>query len=268
MSEENKMDFSFEGILNRLKSALKDEVNKLEGGFCMDNIQAVAEEMARICEMEVSSIPDHVLLDTAEGEYLDRKALDYNETRLEGETDDAFRARIFQKIQNPLTSGNKNHYIYWAKSVPNIGDAKCIPCWNGPGTVKVIVISAQKDVPGEEDLQAVREYIEENRPVGAAVTVAAASPVLINIDVVISMESGFGFEAAKTSIGQYIQEYLNEIAFQEEAPLSYFRIGDRIFNAPGVKDIVSYRINGGTSSIQAQVGEFFKLQEVTVHEAE
>ncbi len=31
--------------------------------------------------MEVQPIPDHVLLDTAEGEYLDRKALDYNETR-------------------------------------------------------------------------------------------------------------------------------------------------------------------------------------------
>lgn len=268
MSRESELDFSFEGILTRLKAALKDDVNKVEGGFCMDNIQAVAEEMARIVRMEVATIPDHVLLDTAEGEYLDRKALDYNEVRLEGETDDAFRARIFQKIQNPLTSGNKNHYIYWAKSVTNIGDAKCIPCWNGPGTVKVIVISLQKDVPGEEDLQAVRDYIEENRPVGAAVTVVAATPILVSIDATISMESGFGFEDAKESIGQYIQEYLNEIAFQDETPLSYFRIGDRIFNAPGVKDISSYTINGGTSSLQADVGEFFKLQEVIVHEAE
>ena len=100
MSRESELDFSFEGILTRLKAALKDEVNKVEGGFCMDNIQAVAEEMARIVRMEVATIPDHVLLDTAEGEYLDRKALDYNEVRLEGETDDAFRARIFQKIQN------------------------------------------------------------------------------------------------------------------------------------------------------------------------
>ena len=160
MSDTAEMDFSYAEILSRMKGALKDEVNKLEGGFCMDNLQAVAEEMARLVQMEISTIPDHVFLDTAEGEYLDRKALDYNEARLEGETDDAFRERIFQKIQNPLTSGNKNHYIYWAKSVPNIGDAKCIPCWNGPGTVKVIVISTQKDVPVEADLQAVREYVE------------------------------------------------------------------------------------------------------------
>ena len=47
---------------------------------CMENLQAVAEEMARMDAMEVQPIPDHVLLDTAEGEYLDRKALDYNET--------------------------------------------------------------------------------------------------------------------------------------------------------------------------------------------
>ena len=99
MSDTAEMDFSYAEILSRMKGALKDEVNKLEGGFCMDNLQAVAEEMARLVQMEISTIPDHVFLDTAEGEYLDRKALDYNEARLEGETDDAFRERIFQKIR-------------------------------------------------------------------------------------------------------------------------------------------------------------------------
>ena len=64
-----------------MRDSLENPANKLEGGFCMDNLQAVAEEMARMDAMEVQPIPDHVLLDTAEGEYLDRKALDYNETR-------------------------------------------------------------------------------------------------------------------------------------------------------------------------------------------
>ena len=75
MSEET-MDFSASAVLKRMRDSLQNPVNKIEGGFSMDNLQAVAEEMARMDAMEVQPIPDHVLLDTAEGEYLDRKALD------------------------------------------------------------------------------------------------------------------------------------------------------------------------------------------------
>ena len=36
------MDFSAEGILARMKAALKNEDTKMEGSFSMDNLQAVA----------------------------------------------------------------------------------------------------------------------------------------------------------------------------------------------------------------------------------
>ena len=75
------LDFSASSILQRMRDGLKNPVNKMEGGFCMDNLQAVSEEMARMDAMEVQPIPDKVLLDTAEGEFLDRRALDFNETR-------------------------------------------------------------------------------------------------------------------------------------------------------------------------------------------
>ena len=75
------MDFSASAVLQRIRNSLQNPANRLEGGFCMDNAQAVSEELARLDLMEVKPIPDRVLLDTAAGEYLDRKALDYNETR-------------------------------------------------------------------------------------------------------------------------------------------------------------------------------------------
>lgn len=261
------MDFSYEAILRRIVAALQNPVSQIEGGFSMDNAQAVAQELARLVAMEVQLIPDRVLLDTAEGEYLDRKGLDYNEQRLEGESDTAYRARILQKIRTPLTSGNRNHYIYWAKKVSGVGDAKCLPLWNGPGTVKVIVLSDTMEVPTEATLQTVAAYIEEQRPVGAAVTVVAAVSVPITISVTLSLQPGCGLEDARVAIERDIRDYLESITFQENAQLSYYRIGDRIFNAPGVADIASYTVNGGTASIPAAVGEFFRLQEVTVHEA-
>ena len=155
---------------------------------------------------------------------------------------------------------------YWAKKVLHVGDAKCVPCWNGGGTVKVIVLSDEKGVPSEETLQAVRDYIEENRPVGAKVTVVGATPIPVTIEVSIVMATGFGFSEAKESIGQYIREYLDNIAFQDNTPLSYYKIGERIFSAPGVQDIDTYTINGEKLSISAEVGEFFQLQEVIINE--
>ena len=98
----------------------------------------MAEEISRLDTMEVLPIPDRMLLDTAEGEFLDHKALDYNETRnpvtaaagtllfteevgaaipqgTGAESDDSFQQRIFDKIRRPITNGNRNHFIYWAK---------------------------------------------------------------------------------------------------------------------------------------------------------
>lgn len=47
------MDFSAEGILARMKGALKNEDTKMEGSFSMDNLQAVAEELARLDAMRI-----------------------------------------------------------------------------------------------------------------------------------------------------------------------------------------------------------------------
>ena len=56
------------------------------------------------------------------------------------------------------------------------------------------------------------------------------------------------------------------LAFQDNTPLSYYKIGERIFSAPGVQDIDTYTINGEKLSISAEVGEFFQLQEVIINE--
>ena len=53
------------------------------------------------------------------------------------ETDTQLRERYNEYISRPVTSGNKYQYISWAKSVPGVGDAKCIPLWNGPGIQKI-----------------------------------------------------------------------------------------------------------------------------------
>ena len=54
------------------------------------------------------------------------------------------RKRFTEYVSHPITSGNKWQYISWAKSVDGVGDAKCLPLWNGAGTVKVIIVDSGK----------------------------------------------------------------------------------------------------------------------------
>ena len=85
------MDFSAEGILARMKAALKNEDTKMEGSFSMDNLQAVAEELARLDAMRI--VP---LMNT-----------------------------LTDKEEDMGTSGNERHYVRWAKEATN-GRTDCI----------------------------------------------------------------------------------------------------------------------------------------------
>ena len=73
--------------------------------------------------------------------------------RYEEETDGALLERLLFAVRQPATSGNVYHYIEWSTSVSGVGAVKVLPLWNGNGTVKVIVVDANKDTPSEELLQ-------------------------------------------------------------------------------------------------------------------
>ena len=360
------MDFSASAVLHRIRNSLQNPTNRLEGGFCMDNAQAVSEELARLDLMEVKPIPDRVLLDTAEGEYLDRKALDYNETRnpaeaavgsllftgepgtaiptgtealygslvfettaaawisaegccevgarcqMEGtagnvaaetvtvlrvaidgvksvanpapfgggtqaESDDSFRSRILEKIRQPITSGNRNHFIYWAKQVSGVGGAKCLGaevC--GAGKVRVIVLSDQYATPDDVILGNVKAHIEEERQIGADVTVVAASSKAVAVEVTVVVASGYSLTDIRQNIQTALQRYVDSVNREDfstppalndegrQSSISYYRIGDLIFGVEGVADIVSYTLNGGLTSLSSGYEEYFSLGEVAV----
>ncbi len=363
---DGAMDFSATSIFKRMRDALKNPVNKVEGGFCMDNLQAVAEEMARMDAMEVQPIPDRVLLDTAEGEFLDRKAIDYNETRnpavasvgtllftgepgaaipigtealsgalvfattsagrinaegrcevggrcqtagtagnveadtittlrtaIDGiksitnpapfkggtaaESDDSFRRRILEKIRRPITSGNRHHFVYWAKQVSGVGGAKCLGaevCGNGK--VKVIILSDRYGAPDEVTLENVEDHIEEERQVGADVTVVAATSKTVEVAVVVTVASGYNIADIKQNVQAVLQSYIDSVNREDfntaparndqnrESSVSYYRIGDLIFGVEGVADIISYTLNGEIASLTSSYEEYFTLQEVDI----
>lgn len=58
--------------------------------------------------------------------------------------------------------------------VAGVGSAKVVELPGGPGTVGVTLVDSNDRAPSEEIVEAVTAHIEEERPIGAAVTVTAA----------------------------------------------------------------------------------------------
>ena len=92
----------------------------------------------------------------------------------------------------------------WAKEVGGVGDAKCLPLWNGNGTVKVIIINSDKGVADSDLIERVAEHIEESRPIGAEVTVESAAPLVVNVNAKVILADSGGIEKAKEQIEESI----------------------------------------------------------------
>lgn len=74
-------DNSFTGILNRMKDRLETEADRREGTWTADNLQAVANEIARLYSEDIESILPQAFVSTATGENLDLACDDYGIAR-------------------------------------------------------------------------------------------------------------------------------------------------------------------------------------------
>ncbi|MEW6612714.1 MAG: baseplate J/gp47 family protein [Pseudomonadota bacterium] len=101
------------------------------------------------------------------------------------ETDTALRARLLARIQQPPHGGAKADYIAWAQEVAGVTAAWCYPGELGPGTVTVRFIRGNDAsiIPDAAEVAAVQAYLDERRPVTAAVTVVAPVAVPLNFSI-------------------------------------------------------------------------------------
>ena len=158
------------------------------------------------------------------------------------ETDAALLARLLFRVRQPITSGNANHYRSWAMSVDGVGNCKVIPLWNGNGTVKVIIVTAENESASTELIQKVAQYIESQRPIGATVTVVSPAPVSVDITAEV-----YGTANAE-SVTETVSNYFKNTGFS----LSYVslaQIGRLILGVNGITDYRNLKLNGKAENI-------------------
>lgn len=161
------------------------------------------------------------------------------------ETDEDLYERLDFKVKQPATSGNPNQYKEWAMSVEGVGKALIKRLWNGNGTVKVIITDSNNQPASEELQQKVFDYIEEQRPIGATVTVTAPTPISINISLT-PLKGGGDIEGIKAAVNEY---FLSDTF--DGTTVSYAQIGKTILLSPKtlISDYEDLTINGGIENI-------------------
>lgn len=179
------------------------------------------------------------------------------------ESDESLRQRYYDKLQRPGKAGNANHYREWALSVVGVGKVKVYPLWNGPLTIKVLIVDANIELPSEELISAVFNYIESERPFGAIVTVDGASGLTINISVDITIAEGLTVEDVREPLTTKLTMYLKSLVFSVDY-VSVAQIGKIILEVDGIIDYTNLTINGGTGNIVIPDGSIPILGTVTL----
>lgn len=181
------------------------------------------------------------------------------------ETDAALFARLDAYRKTPPTSGNDRHYYQWALEVNGIGAASVIRCWDGPGTVKVIVADMELRPVEEDKVAEVAAYIETQRPVTAEVTVESAEGVGVQVAVTVETDGTVSKPATEQALTDRLAEYLGTLAFQTGAEVVYNRVLAIVMGLDGVTDCSGLTVNGGTANVPLDADEVPLLGTVTVN---
>ncbi|GKU78572.1 baseplate J/gp47 family protein [Paenibacillus sp. L3-i20] len=182
---------------------------------------------------------------------------------LDTENDPVFRSRILTKTQNPGTSGNAADYMNWALNVMGIGKAKVFPLWNGPGTVKVVLVDTEKLPASLELVTEVTTYIEKMRPIGAEVSVNAARSKTLNISVQVTLAPGTHLQTVIEAFKVDLDVYLEENALTTSY-ISIAKIGTILLGVPGVLDYKTLLLNSTASNVLLQSDEIAVMGLLTV----
>ena len=164
------------------------------------------------------------------------------------ESDEKLLEEYRIRVRQPATSGNSYQYRQWAMEVSGVGDAKIFPLWDGPGTVKVVIVDTERQPAQAGLVSEAAAFIEEVRPIGAAVTVVSGSGKAMNVSATVALASGYTLQSVSDAFTAAFSDYLKSIAFSLSY-VSYARVGTLLLSIPGVLDYTTLTFNGNTANV-------------------
>lgn len=183
----------------------------------------------------------------------------------DAESDDSLRERYFESVRNQAFGGNIADYRARVMAIEGVEGVKVTPVWNGGGTVKLTIITAnEQDIDTDNSIvvQNVQKIISETAPIGHVVTVEGVKKRSIAITTNLSYETTeteWNYEAVQKQLEAAVREYFDELIKRwNESDVLVVRISgieQKILNCPGIIDVQHTKLNGSESNIYLNADE-------------
>lgn len=213
------------------------------------------------------------------------------ENGTDDEDDESLRTRVQEKIAGPAENGNKQHYKTWCESVDGVGRARIFPLWNGPNTVKAVLIDGEGKPCSPSKVSEVQTYIDPATKgytaevngktyvvgdglgegvanLGAHFTAAAATALTVNVSFKAELPGGGQKDAAEQEAQEAIEAYLKGFVLNtQEASDIVVRISAIGAILSGLQSILDYsdlKLNGKPENIKPGEDDVPVVGEVSV----
>lgn len=170
------------------------------------------------------------------------------------EADAPFRDRILESFVGAAVA-NLYYYRRISLDEPGVGRVTVVPVWDGPGTILVIISTAEGDpvAPGVVDslqqrLDPVPGQGAGEGQVGATITVETASSMDVTLDATVELDPGYTLAGAggtvpmQDAIDATVAAYVDSVQPGGEVVLN--QVVARIMALRGVHDIGDVLLNG------------------------
>lgn len=185
------------------------------------------------------------------------------------ESDEDFRARIIEALNDRPFGGNIASYRTYIMAIDGVGAVQVYPTWNGGGTVKCSVLGADFLPASPTLVENVQNAVDPppnqglglgTAPIGAQVTVVAPEELTVNVSATLQLASGYAIGQVQTPIQQAIENYMlsvrqewatpvNTTSVEYQANVYVARIVAAIVGVPGVINATNVQLNGGTADL-------------------
>ena len=176
------------------------------------------------------------------------------------EDDESLRRRYFDSLRGQAFGGNIADYKSKTLAIEGVTAVKVYPVWNGPGTVRLVILGANY-LPADTGLvDRVQELIDPPpqgegygiAPIGHIVTVQSATSVTINVETSLILDTGYTAASVLPDVQAKIEAYLDELrkSWQDTSPIivRVALIDARVLDVPGVLDVTNTKINGAAAN--------------------
>lgn len=175
----------------------------------------------------------------------------------DAEDTETLRERYFNSLNSKAFGGNVADYKEKTKSINGVGGVKVHPAWNGGGTVKLVIIDTENNIPSQILINSVQNEIDPieftgqgqgTAPIGHKVTVEAVQGESVNISTNIIFKDGWNWENSQVYLNECIDNYFKQLSNKWENETNLVvrisQIESQLLTVEGVLDVYDTLLNG------------------------